>query len=71
MFFFILIGWTIYPGGYFHAIIFEQGVGVVLRELTYNLGDIVNKVIWGLLVIYAAREITRAARATREAAPTK
>jgi hypothetical protein len=71
MFFFILIGWTIYPGGYFHAVLFDPGVGAVLRELTFNLGDLVNKVIWGLLVIYAAREITRAARATQQANPTK
>ena len=62
MFFFISIGWTIYPAGYFHAVIFDQGVGLMLREFTFNLGDIVNKIIWGLLVIHAAREVSRAAR---------
>ncbi|MBK1716426.1 bacteriorhodopsin [Thiocystis violacea] len=62
MFFFILVGWTIYPAGYFHTVLFEQGIGVVLREFTFNLGDLVNKVIWGLLVIHAAREISRARR---------
>ncbi len=62
MFFFILVGWTIYPVGYFYAIIFDQGVGVVLREFTFNLGDIVNKIIWGLLVVYTAREISRVRR---------
>lgn len=59
MYFFILLGWTIYPAGYFYTIVFGPGVGVVLREFTFNLGDIVNKIIWGLMVIYAAREISR------------
>ncbi len=62
MYFFVLIGWTIYPAGYFHTVLFEQGIGVVLREFTFNLGDIVNKVIWGLLVVHAAREVSRARR---------
>jgi hypothetical protein len=35
----------------------------VLRELTVNIGDIVNKVIWGVLVVWAAAEISKAMRA--------
>ncbi|MBK5963797.1 hypothetical protein CCR95_06790 [Thiocystis minor] len=60
MFFFFLVGWAIFPAGFFYAIVFDSGVGVVLREFTVNIGDIVNKVIWGVLVVYAAREISRA-----------
>lgn len=61
MFFLFLIGWAIFPAGFFYAIVFQTGAGVVLRELTVNIGDIVNKVIWGVLVVYAAREISREA----------
>jgi hypothetical protein len=57
MFFFFLIGWMIFPAGFFYAIVFDPDVGVVLRELTVNIGDIVNKVIWGMLVVYTAVEI--------------
>ena len=60
MFFFFLIGWAIFPAGFFYALVFDPGVGVVLRELTVNVGDIVNKVIWGVLVVYAAVEIGKA-----------
>lgn len=61
MFFFFLVGWAIFPAGFLYAIVFESGIGVVLRELTVNIGDIVNKIMWGILVVYAAREIARAA----------
>lgn len=63
MFFFFLIGWAIFPAGFLYAIVFDSGVGVVLREFTVNIGDLVNKVIWGALVIYAAREISAAIKA--------
>jgi hypothetical protein len=62
MFFFFLIGWSIFPAGFFYALVFDPGVGVVLREFTVNIGDIVNKVIWGVLVVYAAVEIAKAER---------
>ncbi len=57
LFFFFLIGWMIFPAGFFYAIVFDPAVGVVLREFTINIGDIVNKVIWGMLVVYAAVDI--------------
>lgn len=58
MFFFVLLGWSIYPIGYFHVVYFQEAAGVVLREFTFNLGDIVNKVIWGLMVVTAARKVS-------------
>jgi hypothetical protein len=63
MFFFFMVGWLIFPAGFFYAVVFDSNVGVLLRELTVNLGDIVNKVLWGVLVVYAAREIAKAMRA--------
>ena len=58
MFFFILLAWSIYPIGYFHVVYFQETAGIVLREFTFNLGDIVNKVIWGLMVVTAARKVS-------------
>jgi hypothetical protein len=60
MFFFLLIGWSIFPAGFFYALVFDPSVGVILREFTVNIGDLVNKVIWGMLVVYAAVEIAQA-----------
>ncbi len=60
MFFFFLIGWSIFPAGFFYALVFDPSVGVILREFTVNIGDLVNKVIWGMLVVYAAVEIAQA-----------
>ncbi len=68
MFFFFLVGWAIFPAGFLYAIVFASDIGVVLRELTVNIGDIVNKVMWGVLVVYAAREIARAAASAEPAA---
>jgi hypothetical protein len=63
MFFFFLVGWAIFPAGFFYAMVFDSGVGVVLREFTVNIGDLVNKVMWGLLVVYASVEISKSLRA--------
>lgn len=63
MFFFFLIGWAIFPAGFFYAMVFDSGIGVLLREFTVNLGDLVNKVLWGFLVVHAATEISKSMRA--------
>ena len=47
MFFFILIGWIIYPIGYLMPSFLEPDY----RELLYNVGDLINKVGLGLVVI--------------------
>ncbi len=65
MFFFILLGWSIYPIGYYFVSHFEETAGVVLREFTFNLGDIVNKVIWGLMVVTAARKVSDIEKAAK------
>lgn len=67
MYFFILLAWSIYPIGYFHVVYFQESIGIVLREFTFNLGDIVNKVIWGLMVVTAARKVSDLEKAKRSA----
>lgn len=68
MFFFFLVGWSIFPAGFFYAVVFPSDVGIVLREFTVNIGDIVNKIVWGIVVVYAASDISVAMRAERNAA---
>ena len=44
---FILIGWTIYPVGFLMALAGPQGESV--REICYNIADVINKVFFGLV----------------------
>jgi hypothetical protein len=64
MYFFVLLGWSIYPLGYFNTTFFDAAAGTVLREFTFNLGDIVNKIIWGIMVVAAARKVSDLERAS-------
>ncbi|MEM7789847.1 MAG: bacteriorhodopsin [Verrucomicrobiota bacterium] len=53
---FVLIGWTIYPLGY---ILPSFGLPQDVRELVYNVGDIINKVGLAIVVYVAAAAMTR------------
>jgi sensory rhodopsin len=56
---FIALGWAIYPIGFMVAS-FSGGDGVkIARELIYNFADLINKVGLGLVVVTAAKQITR------------
>jgi bacteriorhodopsin len=64
---FVLIGWAIYPLGYFSPIL---GVPDDVRELVYNVADLVNKVGLCLLVyVTAKRAATEDEEAGVEAEP--
>ncbi len=67
MLFLVMIGWTMYPMGYFQGVVFDDAIGIVLREFTFNLGDIVNKVIWGIMVVVAAVAVSREIRKKSDA----
>ncbi len=47
---FVLVGWTIYPVGFLMALVGPSGES--LREICYNIADVINKVGFGL-VCYA------------------
>lgn len=55
----ILIGWTIYPIGFAVGMLGDADGFKVVRELIYNLSDLVNKVGLGLIALVAAKEISR------------
>lgn len=53
---FVAVGWTIYPLGY---ILPSFGLPQDVRELVYNVGDIINKVGLAVVVYIAASNMTR------------
>jgi sensory rhodopsin len=56
---FITVGWAIYPLGYMVACFSDSENAKIARELIYNIADLVNKVGLGMVVIIAAKQITR------------
>lgn len=56
---FITFGWIIYPLGFMVGLMSHDPVAKILRELVYNVGDLVNKVGLGLIAVLAAKQITR------------
>ena len=59
---FIAVGWAIYPIGYMVACFSDEAGPKIARELIYNFADLINKVGLGLVVVTAAKEITRDAQ---------
>jgi bacteriorhodopsin len=51
--FFMFFGWVIYPAGYFAP---QMGLPLEVRELIYNVADLVNKVGLCLLVYITAKD---------------
>lgn len=56
---FIVFGWAIYPLGYLLTLISDAPDVRVARELVYNFADLFNKVGFGMVAIYAVRQIVR------------
>jgi sensory rhodopsin len=57
---FILIGWAVYPVGYLVSLLPGIGTeGQLVRELIYNVADVINKVGFGVVATFAVRQITR------------
>lgn len=56
---FIVIGWAIYPIGYLVSMLGIGLEGQLVRELVYNIADVVNKVGFGLVAVFAARQVTK------------
>ncbi len=59
---FIAVGWAIYPIGYMVACFSDEAGSKIARELIYNFADLINKVGLGLVVVTAAKEISRDAQ---------
>ena len=57
---FILVGWAIYPIGFLMALAGDGGGS--LRELFYNVADVINKVGFGLVAYYGIKAIAEVDR---------
>lgn len=56
---FIVFGWAIYPLGFLLTLMSNSPDVRVSRELIYNIADLFNKVGFGMVAIYAVRQIVR------------
>jgi len=52
---FILVGWSIYPIGFLMALAGPQGESI--REICYNVADVINKVFFGLVCFQGVRAL--------------
>lgn len=55
---FILVGWTIYPVGFLMALFGPAGESI--REMCYNVADVINKVFFGLVCFQGVKALTGA-----------
>ncbi|MEQ8844970.1 MAG: bacteriorhodopsin [Phycisphaerales bacterium] len=53
---FILVGWTIYPVGFLMALFGPAGESI--REMCYNVADVINKVFFGLVCYQGVKALT-------------
>ena len=64
--YFVLIGWAIYPLGYM-TLPFNVFEALHLnRNLVYNLGDVINKLGFGLVIYTMARKAARTRKRARQ-----
>jgi bacteriorhodopsin len=54
MMYIIIIGWAIYPVGYFTGYLMGDGGSALNLNLIYNLADFVNKILFGLIIWHVA-----------------
>lgn len=55
-----LISWMLYPGAYLMPLFLNNEAGVVGRQMTFTIADITSKVIYGVMLSYAAMIRSRA-----------
>jgi sensory rhodopsin len=56
---FIVLGWAIYPLGFLLTLISNSPDVRIAREMVYNFADLFNKVGFGLVAIYAIKQMVR------------
>ncbi|MER7458158.1 bacteriorhodopsin [Micromonospora sp. NPDC126480] len=54
----VLISWLLYPGAYLMPALWDSADGVVARQITYTVADIVSKVVYGVLLGIIARQVS-------------
>jgi sensory rhodopsin len=56
---FIVFGWAIYPLGFLLTLVSNSPEMRLGRELVYNVADLFNKVGFGMVAVYAIRQVVR------------
>ncbi|MEJ5914468.1 bacteriorhodopsin [Pseudokineococcus sp. 1T1Z-3] len=59
VFWLLTITWMLYPGAYLMPAIWDSADGVVARQMSYTIADVVSKVIYGVLLGIIAQRISR------------
>ncbi|MFC7544913.1 bacteriorhodopsin [Plantactinospora sp. GCM10030261] len=54
----VLVSWMLYPGAYLMPAMWDTADGVVARQITYTVADIVSKVVYGVLLGIIARRVS-------------
>lgn len=55
----LFVSWMLYPGAYLMPAFLDGPEGVVARQITYTVADIVSKVIYGVLLGVIAQKLSR------------
>ena len=63
---YILVGWTIYPVGFLMALAGNDGESI--REICYNIADVINKVFFGLVAFAGIKALSQSPDAISNAA---
>jgi bacteriorhodopsin len=54
IFWLFMISWMLYPGAYLMPLYLNSEIGVVGRQVSYTLADILSKVIYGVMLTQVA-----------------
>lgn len=52
---FVLVGWSVYPIGYFVSLLGASEDVLIAREIIYCYADVIAKVVYGMIAVHAAK----------------
>ncbi len=55
----LLVSWMLYPGAYLMPALWDSADGVVARQITYTVADVVSKVVYGILLALIAQKVSK------------
>lgn len=55
----LLVSWMLYPGAYLMPVLWDSADGVVARQITYTVADVVSKVIYGVILGIIAQKVSK------------
>lgn len=55
----LLVSWFLYPGAYLMPVLWSGADGIVARQITYTVADVVSKVIYGVLLSIIALKVSK------------